>query len=366
MSELHEHRVARIETGELVSRYPRTIGRNSHLGSHGEGNVSTIALVHTDQGAVGWGLVSGPIGEPGGLAGRRIDELIDPAIGVIDEGAMSLDFALHDLAGAILEQPVYQMLGSHDNKTVPCYDGAIYMDDLDPDHDPEGIEAVLRNCSHDYDLGYRAFKLKIGRGYRWMEERAGLQRDIEVTRAVREHYPDCQILVDANNGYTGEGFLEYLDSALDCGLFWIEEPFQETREDLSRLRDHLDQHSSRTLISDGELRPDIPFLLELATERLVDVLLMDVLSFGLTHWRSLMPELREIGVLASPHAWGTPLKSLYAAHIAAGLGNAAPVEGVPGTTVAVDDNGYRLEGGLLYLPDTPGFGMKPPSSKADS
>lgn len=54
-----------------------------------------------------------------------------------------------------------------------------------------------------------SFKLKIGRGYRWMERREGLRRDIEVTRRVREEFPDCLILVDANDGYTPELFIDY-------------------------------------------------------------------------------------------------------------------------------------------------------------
>src|SRR5207244_9661773 len=161
-----------------------------------------------------------------------------------------------------------------------CYDGAIYMDDVDPEAAPRGLPAVMANCAQDYALGYRAFKLKIGRGNRWMEPEAGLRRDIEVTRAVRERYPESPILVDANDGYTCDGFLRYLDAVADCRLFWVEEPFRETCDDLRRLRAFLDARSPETLIADGESGFDVPFLLELARERLVDVLLMDIASLG--------------------------------------------------------------------------------------
>lgn len=139
-----------------------------------------------------------------------------------------------------------------------------------------------------------------------MDQAEGLQRDIDVTRAVKERFPGCAILVDANNGYTGRGFLEYLDGVRDCDLFWVEEPFQESRDDLIDLRRYLKERSPNTLIADGELRPDIPFLLDLAADGLLDVLLMDIVSLGLTHWRRVMPKLRDIGVYASPHAWEYP------------------------------------------------------------
>ena len=49
-----------------------------------------------------------------------------------------------------------------------------------------------------WDAGHRAFKIKIGRGNKWMEKRAGLKRDIEVIRAVREQIgSDARLMVDA-------------------------------------------------------------------------------------------------------------------------------------------------------------------------
>ncbi|HEY6739697.1 MAG TPA: enolase C-terminal domain-like protein, partial [Actinopolymorphaceae bacterium] len=205
-------------------------------------------------------------------------------------------------------------------------------------------------------LGYRDFKLKIGRGNRWMDAEAGLRRDIEVTRAVREAYPDARILVDANDGYRGDTFLTYLDAVADCDLFWIEEPFPETRDDLRRLRSRLDHLGLPTLIADGETDPDVPALLELAAEGLIDVLLMDVVSHGLTPWRRLLPTLRELGVRASPHAWGQPLKTMYAAAMSVGLGDIVTVEGVPGRHE--DIRGYPLVDGCLQVPDAPGFGLE--------
>lgn len=99
-------------------------------------------------------------------------------------------------------------------------------------------------------------------------------------------------------------------------------------------------------------------LLALGREKLLDVLLMDVSAMGFTAWRTLMPELQAAGVLGSPHAWGEPLKTLYAAQLAGGLGNVNIVEGVPGATEGVDATAYALKDGVLTLPEQPGFGLE--------
>lgn len=355
---LEAHRICDIKTLKISSQYPRTAGKNARLGVHGNGPKTQIRVITTDQGAVGWGLSWSDNNVLSDVIGKNVAELFDPEVGVIAKEAMPLDFVLHDLAGVILDQPVYEMLGAHGETEIPCYDGAIYMDDILPEENPRGIKVVLENCQHDYELGYRAFKLKIGRGYKWMEAEEGLRRDIEVTRIVRYNFPDCQILVDANDGYTCDGILRYLDAVADCEIFWIEEPFRENRSELMRLREFLEKRSPDTLISDGESGFDIEFLLEIASDGLLDVLLMDIVGLGFTNWRKLMPKLVDADVYASPHTWGEPLKTRYASQLAAGLGNVVTVEGVPGETSDVDWSSYILKDGLMHVDDESGFGMK--------
>jgi D-galactarolactone cycloisomerase len=357
MTMLDDQRIARVEATTVRTRYPRTVGRNARLGSHGSGFETTAVVVHTDAGASGWGVVEGRLDGADAVVGRPLLDVFDPATGVTDPAARPLDFALHDLAARIEGIPVHTLLGDRGERAVTCYSGAIYFDDLDPEDTPRGLAAVLENCASDWAAGFRAFKLKIGRGNRWMETEAGFARDIEVTRAVRETYPDARILVDANNGFSPARTVRFLEQVADCDLFWVEEPFHEEADGLRTLRDHLATSGSRTLIADGEFDPDEPQLLELAAAGLVDVLLMDVVSYGLTAWRRIMPVLTELGVTSSPHAWGMPLKTLYAAQMAAGLGNVLTVEGVPGTTEGADGSAYGFDDGVLTVPDTPGFAI---------
>ncbi|HEY9290421.1 MAG TPA: enolase C-terminal domain-like protein [Microlunatus sp.] len=348
-----------IELVDLPTRYPRTVGRNARLGSHGDGGTSTVAIVSTDSRRTGWGLVEGAVSADmiNAVVGHPLSELIDPDQGVRENRHLWLDPALHDLLGVVLDLPVYAMLGNRGSRTVEVYDGAIYFDDLDPSSEPRGPEVVLANCRSDWALGYRAFKLKIGRGNRWLDRIQGDRRDIEITRSVREVFPDARILVDANDGYDLDGFLDYLQAVADIGLYWIEEPFLDDADDLARLRTRLDEISPQTLIAEGETNPDLAALMPVAAAGNIDVMLMDVMSFGLTRWRRTMGELIKLDVQASPHAWGRPLKTVYAAHLAAGLGNVPVVEGIPGTTDRVDLGGHQFADGRLIISERPGFGL---------
>jgi L-alanine-DL-glutamate epimerase-like enolase superfamily enzyme len=369
--ELASHRIDRIRVSRVRTRYPRLYGKNSRLPEHSYGIDFLVEEVETDQGARGWAFDGGyaappvpnsetlaPIFKP--FLGRRLSELFDPRTGIRDNAFRPLDFALHDLAGRILGLPAAALIGdpSHLRSAVECYDGAIYMNDISPDSRPGGLSAILADCAQDYDMGYRAFKIKSGRGGKWMSREDGLRRDIEVVRLVREHYPQSPLLVDGNDAFDLPSLLRFVDATADVGLYWIEEPFPENREGLLRLREHLAKVSPATLIADGEFKPDLDLLQQLAEERLVDVLLMDIHGFGLTRWRSLMPQVIEKGWLVSPHNWGAKLKTHYTTHLAAALGNFTMIEGVPDQTEGVDFDAYALVDGHLTVPSTPGFGME--------
>lgn len=351
--------VVAVELGVLATRYPRRVGCNARLGHHGDGPPARIAVLRTDDGRTGWGLTDARA-DSALLVGRALDELIGPE-GIRDGSLAGFDIALHDLLGVVTDAPVAALLGGAPGP-VPVYDGAIYFDDLDADLTPQGIARVVQECRDDADAGHTAFKLKIGRGNRWMDRAAGDRRDIEVTHAVRDAFGDARILVDANDGYDLAGFCRYLDAVAEVGLYWVEEPFLDDAADLVALRAHLDAVSPSTRIADGERDPDVPALLPVAAAGGIQVLLMDVSSYGITPWRQVMPQVRALGAEASPHAWGQPLKTLYAAHLAAGLGNVPVVEGVPGVTAGVDPAALQVVDGMLALTDRPGFGLPVPDA----
>jgi L-alanine-DL-glutamate epimerase-like enolase superfamily enzyme len=90
--------------------YPRNVGRNAKLGNHGTGPTSTAVVLKTDRGASGWGALIGrsqslDTVRPAAM-GRAVADLFAPERGILKPELKPLDFALHDLAGVILGQPV--------------------------------------------------------------------------------------------------------------------------------------------------------------------------------------------------------------------------------------------------------------------
>lgn len=371
---LGEHRIASITSRRLVDRFPRRVGPNSKGSSGGRGGSSLARIVTTDRGVTGWCMGGGHEVDPKPLLGARVGDMFDVSYGKADDLPWWLDKTLHDLAARILGIPVWKMLGARGGREVWLYSGAIYMEDVVPQDNPRGVPAVLEACRQDYEAGYRAFKLKIGRGGKWMPREAGLARDIAVTRAVHEAFPDCRVLVDANDAYTVEEAARFVVAVADCNLYWIEEAFEENIEGYRRLREAMDKAGCKALIADGEARREragdnptrfgdyssafVDRMFRLAEEKLVDIFVMDLDIVGFSRWRRVMPQLVEAGVTASPHAWMWCQRTHQTAQLAGGAGNIPIVEGIPGKTAGVDFSSYRMRDGKLILPDAPGFGLE--------
>lgn len=359
---LSQHKIDKVSFYRFRARYPRLHGKNARLSYHGFGGEVTVAKVCTDQGACGWGELSDSLQDARAAAeritGKCLTDIFSAGTGILDDTLKALDIPLHDLAGVILGLPVSRMISESASPKIRVYDGAIYMNDIIPEDRPQGVEQVLADCAYDYALGHRTLKIKIGRGSIWMEHDAGLARDIEVVRRIHEAFPDAGLMVDANDGYSVEDAVAFLEGIGDAPLVWFEEPFREEEKANRALRKYLDVHRPRTLIADGESMTDIDLLHDLAAKGLLDVWQPDVCGYGFTAWRKLMKEIEEKGYLASPHAWGNVVKTHYCAHLAAAYPHHIPcIEAVLGESEGVDYGGYELYNGIMTLPDRPGFGM---------
>ncbi len=131
--------------------------------------------------------------------------MFDPASGILCDALTPFDLALHDLAGMILALPVARMIRPEADLKARVYDGAIYMNDIIPEDHPQGIAAILDDCAQDWALGHRMFKIKIGRGYKWMTHDEGMDRDVELLHLIHQQHPGAALMVDANNGFQRRG-----------------------------------------------------------------------------------------------------------------------------------------------------------------
>ena len=360
---LQEHQIEKVQFYRCRARYPRLHGKNAIRGYHGFGGEIDVAKLTTKSGLSGWGQLSADIGEAKKAAELLMDRpltgLFDTETGILDDRLRAFDIPLHDLAGRLLNIPVCRMLNPSAVLRAPVYDGAIYMNDIIPEDRPFGPDRVIQESIDDVKQGHTILKVKIGRSHQWMAHDEGLARDIEIVRGIHEALPGTAVMVDANDGYTLEDCIAFLEGIGDTPIYWFEEPFREEEGKNRALKSYLQKERPMTWIADGESMTDIPLLRDLAQKNLLDVWQPDVCGYGFTKWRALMKEICENGWLASPHAWGNVTKTHYCAHLAAAYPHHIPcMEAVPGTIEGIELQGYRLQNGILQIPDQPGFGME--------
>ncbi len=359
--ELDKHKISHTEVVELNYHWPRFVGKNGRIDFHGQDKKLIVLKIHTDQGAMGWGLSQKEAeNHTQFVSGKAVGDLIQPGTGILASVDKSLDFALHDLMGIILDKPVYQLLDNKGTKANTTYSGMIYLDELNPENKTKGIDAILENCAWDYDYGYRQLKVKIGRSGRWYPHEAGLAKDIEVVKAIYDAFRDRQveILVDSNDMYSLDDTKAFLKGIGDIPLFWVEEPFTEDARLGRELRQWMNQNGfERTYYADGEARPQFELCMEMASDKVLDVYLEDIYGLGFTNWMKLGTRLRSENILASPHAWGNMLKTHYICHYAAAYGGVPTIEGVTCLSDDIDFGTYPLVDGKKTVSDAPGFGM---------
>ena len=349
-----------MEATVLTGRRPRVIGRNSRRHGHGQEAQDPIVRLHTSAGVAGWGWSRASQGDAQGLVGKRLHEVFDDATGTADAFLM-FDFPLWDLAARLLGKPVHSMLGDAGPEPVPVYDGSIYIDELDPDTGrDDGVQPMLNAVRMGLDAGFRAFKVKVGRGHMWMERRAGLRRDVDVLHAIRELIgPDMRLLIDANNGYTPAEARQVMHEAGDTDIFWFEEPFPEDKTECVAFKGFIQDGGWQTLVADGEGSEDRDAeLTEIVRAGGIDVVQLDLRRYTLTKWLRYMPVLADTGTLSAPHNWGSHLSGFYIPQLARGCGRFAMGETDIMAMPDVSAEGYELANGMRSVPESPGFGLE--------
>lgn len=363
--ELAKHKIDKADITSLDYHWPRLVGRNGVKDVHGQYHKSTVLRIKTDQGAEGWGMTDKKASESlSNIIGKKVIEIITPEHGMTNGfNTFHYDFAMFDLMGVILQKPVYQILGAQGSTSLPVYSGMIYIDELPHNEWKGGIEVILQNCAWDYNHGYRQLKIKIGRGHKWYPPKEGMDMDIKVVKMVYNEYKSkgVEVLVDANNAYTLQDTMTFLEGIKGIPLYWMEEPFQEQIDDGKKLRAWMDKNGfEKTKYADGEwVLPDAnDVALEMVRQGIVNTYLNDIHAYGVTNWMKAMPIIKKANADGSPHAWGDQLKTHYATHLAAGLGNISTIEGVTCISDDIDYGNYPIKDGKISVSQEPGFGMK--------
>ena len=209
-----------------------------------------MVRVRTSGGGMGIGWSGIAEEQAAELVGRKVGELFSMPDGSNRAGE-PVDLPLWDLCARLAGLPLYRLLGPRGSREVEVYDGSIYIDDLELE-DAEARELYARQVQSGWDAGYRNFKIKVGRGARWMPPAEGLARDALVIRTVREAAgPDAKVLIDANMGNTLNTALQLLAETADARVYWFEEPFAEDLPLNQALKEFIIENGWDTLVADG-------------------------------------------------------------------------------------------------------------------
>jgi L-alanine-DL-glutamate epimerase-like enolase superfamily enzyme len=265
---------------------------------------------------------------------------------------------LWDLAGQVLNKPAYQLLGGRRNEPVPVYDGSIYFQDLLDRYADNWRDRFRTEIDGGMGRGHRAYKVKIGRGFKWMDNEPGYERDLEVLNVIREHGGDEVIIgVDANNGYDLARAKQFVEDTKSLDLRFMEELFEEDVEQFLALRRHMQNIGVDALIADGETQSEIDPLVPLMEANAVDVYQLDMRLMGCEGILREAAACRPYGGRVAPHNWGSLIGFYMQLHTALAVPNFFRAEHDPLTTPTLRADGYRIEDGQATVPDSPGFGL---------
>ena len=366
-------RIVRAAFVTVAGKRPKFVGKNARLDDHGDHTGDHILRLWTNSGIAAFGTVHN-VKEDAvrPLLGKSIAELVDPQ-NIFSDLHRPIDIALWDLLGKVAGRPAWRLLGGdfptsglQDSPTsrLPVYDGSLYF--ADPLRPGKGADAVAEEIEPAMNRGHRAFKLKIGRGQKWLTPwETGFKRDVEVIRACRKAAgKDATIMVDANNGYVtddGKPSLErvtaLLDAVGDQQLTFIEEMFPEDVESYRHLSTVLRQHGLRTVIADGEnmgrLEDPDPYL----PGALIKHLQPDIRGWGLSLWWRLAKKANIHHVLCTPHNWGSHLGHLVSLQLGRGIPNFGLAEQDTSECDLFETEGWILKHGRYSVPDRPGLGI---------
>jgi L-alanine-DL-glutamate epimerase-like enolase superfamily enzyme len=372
-----ECKLEKVEWALLPGERYRSAGRNARLEVHGQ--TLGVALARITAGGVqgfGWAYLSPESAKS--FLGLPIKEMFSKqaeASPKVLPQYWQLEFPLLDWWGRINQRPVFRLLTpsagadageqptssnkpSSESLSVLCYDTSLYFDDLHLSEEKAAVELMQAEALEGWNRGHRAFKIKVGRGARFMPLTEGMLRDAAIVNGIRQAVgPTATLMIDANNGYNLNLAKWLLSLTKEANLFWLEEPFHEDPVLLEALKEWLSQENLTVLIADGEGRAD-PNLLEWAKAGLVDVIQYDLREYGFGRWLELGAILDAYKIKSAPHNYGGLYGNYASAHLAPSIESFLFVEWDGGQAQGLDTSAYQLKEGRIILPERPGFGLE--------
>ncbi len=133
--------------------------------------------------------------------------------GAVIAGISALDIALWDIKGLAFNQPIFMLLGGRTRPHIETYYSRLYTRDLD------SLQAEAARYKAE---GFTGMKLRCG--YPLTDGLAGLKKNVEMVRVVRETVgDDVDIMLEAYMGFNFPYAKQLLKGLEPYNLRWVEE-----------------------------------------------------------------------------------------------------------------------------------------------
>lgn len=353
---LDDIRITGVVGFDHTTHRRKFIGRNARRDVHGSQATEPVLRIFTDRELDGVGFGRLTPAEAQGIVGKSLAALWD-----LHSGARSAlgraDHALFDLVGKATGRPAWSLMGGEGPERVPVYDTTLYFSDLLPEYAGKGVGRLVEEFDGGLRQGFRAFKIKVGRGAKWMDAESGFARDVEVVRQLASAAPaGVTLMADANDQFGLETARRFLGEVGEH-LWFLEEPFPESAAEGRVLREWSGSNGIGTLLADGESQHDPAVLLAIARAGGLDVLQPDIRALGLALQCGLARDVAKLSrVHLAPHCWGSYLGTFQMLQLARGIAGVMTCEIDSMTSDLFDDADWVLKDGFMHVPDRPGCG----------
>lgn len=269
--------------------------------------------------------------------------------GLVLEAISGVDIAMWDAIGRVIGQPVYNLLGGRTRRRIRAYCSAGHTM-ASPDRMAERARARLDR------YGLTAFKMWFGYGPR--DGRAGMRRNVDCIRALREALgPDVDLMADAYMGWDVPYAIEMIRMLEPYHLAWIEEPVMpDDIAGYARIRS-----SVGTPIAGGEHEFTRWGFRALIDAGAVDYLQPDVNRVGgITEARKIWAMAQAAGLQVVPHSHNFHNLHLVMSHLNSPLSEFFPSEYLDGDTFfsTLFTGEAEVVDGHITLGDAPGLGVE--------
>ena len=260
----------------------------------------------------------------------------------------ALDIALWDLLGKATGQPVFRLLGGRTKPRIPVYASRLYS---------QALDTLAVETAQYRDAGYQAMKMRFGWGP--VDGAAGMQRNVELVRTIREVVGDeVDIMADAYMGWNLDYAKRMIPLLEPFHLRWLEEAV---------IPDDIHGYAAlkamgRIPIAGGEHEFTLYGFRELLEARAVDYIQFDTNRVGgITQARKIAALAEAHSVPVVPHAG-----QMHNYHIVMASLNSPMAEFFPIVDVEVgnelfwyifDGEPEPVDGYIQLRDDLPGLGL---------